>query len=110
MIAATRGPVLTRVGTASAVGIAQLGRRLGNAGRGADAGGLVRIERDLGHYRARPVGRCTRRVTAERRPTAMPPCIRWSRQSSLAFLERCLLASNVFVTDDGVCRASRTSL
>jgi hypothetical protein len=49
---------------------------------------------DLGHCRAESLDRCTTQVTQNR---------------PLVF-QRCLLATNVFVTDDGHCCAHRISL
>jgi hypothetical protein len=49
---------------------------------------------DLGHCRAESLDRCTTQVTQNR---------------PLVF-QRCLLATNVFSTDDGHCRAHRLAI
>jgi len=74
-------------------------------------GTKVSSRRDVRHCRADPFNRCTARVTANR-PAARHARLRLiaamsaaSSGSPFAFLQRCLLATNVFVTDDGHCRA-----
>ena len=71
--------------------------------------------RDVRHCRADRLDGCTARVTANRPATRharlrlIAAMSTLSSGSPFAFLQRCLLATNVFVTDDGHYRACRIS-
>ena len=83
---------------------------------GCPGGTKVGSRRDVRHCRADPLDRCTAPVTANR-PAARHARLRLiaamsaaNSGSPFAFLQRCLLATNVFVTDDGHCRAHRLAI